>query len=275
MLAGVRGVEHAQALEVFIIAQAAQRRVGSQCIAMLGQGTLGHAAGEKTGADAVDVDVVLAPFRPERAGEIDHRAFGGVVGDGADFGRVAPQTGDRGNVDDAATAPGDHALFGDGLAQQKIAADIEVHHLVPGLDRMVLGRRPPGGAGVVDQDVDIAHTLQGLIGQPMDLGVAGAVGSHPARVNASSLQLGAGLFQVRRFARTDHDPGTRLAQRMGHLQPKPAGAARDQGRLAGEVKQLLNGARHGVVPGWVRDFAGVCRSAMSRPRYCQACGGRG
>ena len=43
---------------------------------------------------------------------------------------------------------------------RKIAADVEVHHLVPGLERMILGRRAPGGAGVVDQDVDLAEVAR-------------------------------------------------------------------------------------------------------------------
>src|SRR2546427_8663017 len=36
------------------------------------------------------------------------------------------------------------------------------------------------------------------------------------------LQLGSGFLQVGGLARTQHDPGARLAQRMGHLQAQAA-----------------------------------------------------
>jgi len=50
------------------------------------------------------------------------------------------EPGDRGHVDDAAGFARDHALLGDDLAQQEVAPHVEVHHLVPGLQRVVLGR---------------------------------------------------------------------------------------------------------------------------------------
>ena len=51
----------------------------------------------------------------------------------------------------------DHAVLADRLAHQEDRAHVEVHHLVPGLERMILGRRAPGRAGVVDEDVDVAE----------------------------------------------------------------------------------------------------------------------
>ena len=141
----------------------------------------------------------------------------------------------------------DHALLGNDLAQQKVAAHVQVHHLVPGFYGVVFGGRAPGGAGVVDQNVHIAHALQGFVGQAVDFAFLGAVGGNPAGVNAGGLQLGGGLFQVSGLARAEHDLGTGFAQGVGHLQAQAARAAGDQCGLAGQVKQLLDGAcGHGV-----------------------------
>ena len=86
--------------------------------------------------------------------------------------------------------------------EQEDAADVQVHHLVPGLQRVVLGRRAPGGAGVVDQDVDLAQALHRLVARPCcDLRRVAGVGGDPARVDALGLQVGGGLLQVGRLAR--------------------------------------------------------------------------
>ena len=111
---------------------------------------------------------------------------------------------------------------------------------------MILGRRTPGRTGVVDQDVDIAHALQRLIGQAHDLGLFGAVSGNPARINTGGLQLGGCLFQIFRLARTEHDFGAGFAQRMRQLQAQAARAAGNQGGLARQIEKLLDGASHGV-----------------------------
>ena len=113
---------------------------------------------------------------------------------------------------------------------------------------MVLGRGAPSGTGVVDQDVDRAHPLGGFNGQATDVFFLAAVGSNPAGIDARGLQLGRSDFQVGSLARAEHDLGPGFSQRMGHLQAQSARAARDQGNLPGEVKQLLNSACHGGAP---------------------------
>ena len=111
---------------------------------------------------------------------------------------------------------------------------------------MFFGGSAPGGTGVVDQNINGPHALHRFSGQAADVFFLAAVGRDPAGINACGLQLGGGLFQVSRFARTEHDLGPRLAQGMGHLQTQPARAAGDQSHLAGQVKKLLDGACHGV-----------------------------
>ncbi len=122
------------------------------------------------------------------------------------------------------------------------------------------------GAGVVDQDVHVAHTLQGLVSQAVDVGLLRSVGGDPAGVDAGGLQVGHGLFQVSRLARAEHDARTRLAQRMGHLQAQAARAAGDERGLALEIEELLNGAGHAGVS-WVKvqnASSGAAAQVMSR-----------
>ena len=45
-----------------------------------------------------------------------------------------------------------------------------------------------------------AQAANGFVGQAADVGLVGAVGCNPLRINASGFQLGNGLFQVRRLA---------------------------------------------------------------------------
>ena len=101
--------------------------------------------------------------------KFDQAALGGVVGDGAHDARVlAHQAGDRGDVDDAAPLRRDHRALADELREHEHAGEVHVHELVPGFERMILGRRAPGGAGVVHQDVDLAESLQHCSGDRRD-----------------------------------------------------------------------------------------------------------
>ena len=65
---------------------------------------------------------------------------------------------------------------------------------------MVFGRCTPGRAGIVDQNVHIAHALQGLIGQAGNFVIFGAICSDPACVDARSLQFSHCGLQVCSFA---------------------------------------------------------------------------
>ena len=223
MLAGVGCVQHTQALEVFVISQALEGGASGQllfakCLERAGR----HLAWEETRANGIDRDVVLAPFGAQCAGEVDHGALGGVVGNGVEAFGVAVEAGNGCNVDDASLAAGNHALFGDHLAEQEVAAHIEVHYLVPGFHGVVFRGSTPRRTGVVHQNVHIAHALQGFVGEAVDFRVLGAIGGDPAGIDASGLQFGAGLLQVFRLAGAEHDFGASFAQRVGHLQAQSA-----------------------------------------------------
>ena len=208
---------------------------------------LGHLAREHAGRQRVDVDVVLAPFAGQGAGEVHHRRLAGVVGHHRHVGAVAGQAGDRGDVDDLAALPRDHAVLADRLAHQEDRADVEVHHLVPGLERVILGCRAPGGAGVVDEDVHLAETRHRVLRHPHDLARLAHVGSDPERLDAALLQMPGRFLEVAGLARGEQDAGAGLAERLGDLQAEAARAAGDERGLAGKVEQLANGGAHGTL----------------------------
>ena len=182
------------------------------------------------------------PLTSQSTAKIDRCCLGRVVGQGLDRLWIATQTRDGCNVDDAPVLARDHAEFADLLTEQEIATHIEVHHLVPGLQRMVLGRSTPGGTRVVDQNVHMAQPAHRHLGQPGDIGRISAVSSHHIGLDAARAQVGCGLLQVLEFSRGQEYLGTGFTQSLGQLQPQPTRAAGDQGGFALEVEQLLNGA---------------------------------
>ena len=152
-----RREQQRRALQVFVVAEAPQRRVAGQLVlADALERALGHLAREEARASAL----TLMPYLPHSPASVrvkfDDRALGGVVGEGLHLG-----AGCRARPAIEAMLMMRPLFLGIMLClptawlNRKIAAHVEVHHLVPGLDRMVLGRRAPGGAGVVDQDVDL------------------------------------------------------------------------------------------------------------------------
>ena len=184
MFACVGGEEHTQAFQVFVVTQTAQRCVSREFVLAHGlEGAHGHLAGEKAWTNGVDRDVVSPPFAAQGAREVDHCPLGCVVGHRGHFARVAAQAGNRRHVDDAANATRNHAVFGDVLAQDEVAANVDIHDLVPGFNRVVFGRCAPGCAGIVDQNIDMAHAFDGFVAQRPDVGFFGAIGGNPVHVN--------------------------------------------------------------------------------------------
>src|SRR5207247_3433554 len=100
-----------------------------------------------------------------------------------------PQASHAGDIDDAPAPVRDHAGTAHGPAQQEIAADVEVHDLVPAFGEIVLDRCAAGCAGVVDQGVYAPQALEGLARQALDVVLVGTVGGDPLRLDAVGLEL--------------------------------------------------------------------------------------
>ena len=56
-----------------------------------------------------------------------------------------------------------------------------------------------------------------------------------------------GLFQIWRLAGRDHESRPLLTERLGDLQPKPAGASRNERILAGEIECLLDASHSKIL----------------------------
>lgn len=155
MPSGFRGHQDRRTFQILFAAKTIERDALQHGVALGIQQALGHLRGEEAGAKRIDVDIVVAPLGRQRAGEVDHGAFAGVVGNGVHAFRIAGQAGDRGDVDDLAGLAGNHAALGDGLGEKEDRVDVQVHHLHPAFCRVFLGWRAPRSARVVDQDVDV------------------------------------------------------------------------------------------------------------------------
>ena len=161
-------------------------------------------------------------------------------------------------------APRDHAVLADRLAHQEDRADVQVHHLVPGLERMILGRRAPGRAGVVDQDVDLAEPADRVLRDAHDLARLAQVGGDPDCLDAVALELRRRFLEVAGLARREHDLGAGLAERLGDLQAEAARAAGDERGLAREIEQLSDVVLMSVSP------EASAQGAALRPGHARA-----
>jgi hypothetical protein len=150
---------------------------------------------------------------------------------------VAAQGHHRREVDHAAFALLEH--HGDDVpAAQERPLQIEVHGVVP--DRRIdFGHRlvlAQGATGAIQQDVDVAESVPGLLHHPLDALFVGHVRVHKAGVGAG-LARGR-LAQCRVDLRHD-DLGTFRGEQLGRC-PADAGArAGDHRNLARETVHLF------------------------------------
>ena len=145
----------------------------------VGAGLLAHAAGidhrrvHRSGADAVDADVVAAVIDRHRAGQADDRGLRGRVGRQP----ARAQRRDRGDVDDRAALGGlDHR--GDRmLRKQEHGLDIDLHDSAILLGRLVDHAAAAADADIVVEEIEPAPAVEG--GFDQRLAVASLVTSPP------------------------------------------------------------------------------------------------
>ena len=130
-----------------------------------------HLAGKRAGRDRGHIDGIVHKPRRHAPGQVDERRFRGVVTVG--FLRIQPDAIDRRDVDDLGrlfTAAGRLQQVMQGLGQEERRFDVEVHHLVPATFRKRLERRAPGGARVVDENIEPGFERGKLRGQCLAAG---------------------------------------------------------------------------------------------------------
>ena len=77
------------------------------------------------------------------------------------------ETGDGGDVDDGAFVAFEH-VASDGLGHEEGAGDVGVDDLLPTVEGHGFGGCAPGETGIVDEDVDIATSSEGLLHNLID-----------------------------------------------------------------------------------------------------------
>ena len=180
---------------------------------------------------------VRRPLDGELAGQRDHGALRGGVAGGAHRLRSGPdQAGDRGGVQDHAAPLADHLARG-GLGDHEEAGRVRLDHLPETLDRHRLGRRAPGDAGVVDEDIETAVALRDLVDERFDRRRVGHVAARGADVEAGGAQLGLGRLQPLGTSAGDRHRRAGLGQPLGDLSAQPARAAGDERHPAGQVEE--------------------------------------
>ena len=133
------------------------------------------------------------------------------------------------------------------LGQVEDALDVEGEHPLEGRLVEVGQRRAPGGAGVVDQDVERVHARRHLVGQAAALGLRGEVGRDPD-AGALLRELGGHLCARRRPCATRCTPWPRRRRSPRRSSCRcPGVPAGDEGRLAGDGEEVGGGHRP-IVP---------------------------
>ena len=239
MSSGFRRQQHRSTFQVFFATKAFQRDALKHFVALCIQQALRHLRRKEARAERIHVDVVVAPFGRQRAGEVDHGPFAGVVGDGLHAFRVAGQPGDGGNVDYLAGLARDHTALAHSLGQEEAGVDVQVHHFHPAFRRIVFRRGAPGGAGVVHQNVDVTELLHHLIDHLRNTFKVAQIGGDSDDFHTLTFQVFLCRIQLMLLARADGDFRAQLAQCLGHLKPQAARAAGDESHFAGQVQQLF------------------------------------
>ncbi len=175
-------------------------------------------------------------------GEVDQAGLAGVIGIG--LLRIGPDPVDRGDVDDLGRPLGGCCGLErpvQGLGQEERRLEVQVHHLVPAVlgEGVELGE--PGGAGVVDQDVELGFVLRKGAGQ----GLAAFDGRDVLRQrDAARSELGGRCVAGGGLARRDVDLGAEGDEAGGDHLADAARAAGDERRAPGEGEEV--GRSHGV-----------------------------
>ncbi len=202
-----------------------------------------HVGGEGARRDRADHDALVRQPQRHAAREVDQAGLAGGVRVG--FLRVDRHAVDRGDVDHLGQVVGrglpEHRR--QRLRQEEGRLQVQVDHLVPAAFRKFVERRAPGGAGVVDQDVERALVL----GVGLDQRLRAVERRHVGRQRdavAEGRQLLGGLVAGRGLARRDVDARALRQEAFGDHAADAARAAGDERAAALEREE--SGGVHGV-----------------------------
>ena len=191
---------------------------------------------KKAGGDAIDLNIMQRPFHREITGEMHQRALAGAVGDAAVGRRVAPHDArDRGDVDNLAAFLFDEFAT-DHLRTNQRRVDIQIHHLLPPIERHIFGRRHPCAARVVHQHIDATEFFQDRVFHRFDLVGLGDIAGYRQRFHTELFEFGARGLAHFNLPRTQYDVRSRFGQAARHLKTNAGSAAGDDTDLPFEAE---------------------------------------
>lgn len=131
-----------------------------------------HLGVDPAGGDGVDIDV-WCEFDGEIMGEIDEGSFGSIISNAGWEERV--DTVSAGDIDDFATSLLTHEAT-NGSASEKWTDEIGGEGVFPIFDGVVGEFFVDGNAGVIDKDVNLSKSGEGLLDEKFDIGFFADVG---------------------------------------------------------------------------------------------------
>ena len=201
---------------------------------LVGLEGFGVGGGEVARGDGVDLDVFGGPLVGEGFGELGDSALGGGVGGDADAALEAEQGGD---VDDfAGGLPGDEVAGGE-LGELEDAGEVDLQDLLPVFEGDVFGGVAEDGAGVVDEDVDVAELRFDLGEEGLGAGGGGEVGLEGGGFSAGGDDCCGGLVGGAAVA-VDGDGGSGLGEGSGDGCTESAGGSGDEGDFIVEAEEV-------------------------------------
>ena len=220
---------------------------------LVGLQGFGVGGGEVAGGDGVDPDVLWRPLVGEGFCELRDAAFAGRVGGDADASLKAEQAGD---VHDLAAGVACDDIAGEELAELEDAGEVDLQDLLPTGEGGVDGGVAVDGAGVVDEDVDVAEAVVSGGEEGLRAGCGPEIGLEGGGFGADG---GGGLGCGAAIAVDgDESPGLRECDGDGRAQA--AGGSGDEGDFAVEAEGIEDvGGRH-------------TRSVAADPTHAPKCG---
>ena len=196
---------------------------------------------EKAGDKDVHAHLVRRPLAGEVEREVVHRALRRRVGE---YARQRHHARHRAEVDDRATLAALDEVFAEHLAAEKHALQIHGHDAVELFLRDVEERGRGIHARAVDDDVDAAAALEHGVEDALHFRFARRFRGVEPRLATGRRDLREPGVRFFLTAADDDDFGARACETFGHRTAEFAGAAGDDGNLAGKTKHFVKVVAH-------------------------------
>ncbi len=235
---GLAGQQQEGAFQFLELAQAAHRDGVADIRLALVAVEVGvvHLGLEVTRCDGVDPHVEARQFQRQGFAQLHHAGLGRTV---VAVAAAHAQAEDRGDVDDAAAAPGLGQALRCALGDAPDAVEVGGEHGAPVFLADFQSALAVADAGIVQHHVDHAELRLGAVERGLDTGTIGHVQYHGVCLSALGLNGLCKLRQPLGAPRREHYAGASLRSHAGQMGADTAGGAGDQHSLAGEGEKIV------------------------------------